>query len=155
MHGIAYRARLTRAGQGGKALGRLFLHHHGNVLQRQLVFQQLHHKGACDIIRQIGAHGHLHARKFLPDEGRKVQLQSVALHHADVGKARQRLGQQGGQAGVQLNGHHLARAQGKLFGQHANAGAYLQRAVCLVNSAGLYNFGAHAGVHNKILPQPF
>lgn len=154
VHGIAHRACPARAGQRGQALGGLPLHHYGDVLQRQPVLQQLHHKRACDIIRQIGAHRHLHARKLLADKGGKVQLQSVALHDADVGKARQRLGQQSGQAGIQLYGHHPARAQGQLFCQHADAGAYLQHAICPVDAAGLHNFRAHAGVHDEILPQP-
>ena len=65
--------------------------------------------------------------------------------------AGHRLGQQRLQAGVDLDGDDLVRAFGKLLGQHADAGADLQRAPAGADAGGFRNARADAGVDDEVL----
>ena len=139
------------AGHGGQAVGGFLLHHHGQALDGQAVAQQLHDDGAGDVIGQVGAHGHRHARELCRNEGFQVHLQHVLQHQLEVVHPGHGLGQQRRQALVHLNGHHLGGTLGQLFGQHTNAGADLDDAVALVHPTGIHDLGGDARIDDEVL----
>ena len=132
------------AGHGGQTVGCFLLHHHGQALDGQAVAQQLHDDGAGDVIGQVGAHGHRHARELCRNEGFQVHLQHVLQHQLEVVHPGHGLGQQRRQALVHLNGHHL-------FGQHTDAGADLDDAVALVHPTGIHDLGGDARIDDEVL----
>ena len=139
------------AGHGGQAVGCFLLHHHGQALDGQAVAQQLHDDGAGDVIGQVGAHGHRHARELCRNEGFQVHLQHVLQHQLEVVHPGHGLGQQRRQALVHLNGHHLGGTLGQLFGQHTDAGADLDDAVALVHPTGIHDLGGDARIDDEVL----
>ena len=139
------------AGHGGQAVGGFLLHHHGQALDGQAVPQQLHDDGAGDVIGQVGAHGHRHARELCRNEGFQVHLQHVLQHQLEVVHPGHGLGQQRRQALVHLNGHHLGGTLGQLFGQHTDAGADLDDAVALVHPTGIHDLGGDARIDDEVL----
>ncbi len=139
------------AGHGGQAVGGFLLHHHGQALDGQAVAQQLHDDGAGDVIGQVGAHGHRHARELCRNEGFQVHLQHVLQHQLEVVHPGHSLGQQRRQALVHLNGHHLGGTLGQLFGQHTDAGADLDDAVALVHPTGIHDLGGDARIDDEVL----
>ncbi len=135
----------------GQTVGGLLLHHDGEVLDGQAVAQQLHDDGAGDVVGQVGADSHRHPGELLLDEGAEVYFQNILQYQLEVIHARHGLGQQGRQALVHLDGHHLGGVLGQLFGQHADAGADLQHAPALIDAAGVHDLGRQAGIDDEVL----
>ena len=82
---------------------------------------------------------------------RRCYFQNVLQYQLEVLHARHGLGQQGRQALVHLDGHHLGSALGQLLGQHADAGADLQHAPALIDAAGVHDLGRQARIDDEVL----
>ena len=152
-YGGADRPALAGARRGGDAFGGLLLHHDGQGGDGQGLLQQPHDDRRCDIVGEVGAYHHRHPGKMLLQQGGQLQLQHVAGHNGHIIEFRQRFRQNGRQAVVQLDGHHLFGPAGQLRGQHPKAGADLQYPHAGGGAAQLCHTGADGGVDDKILPQ--
>ena len=151
-----HRERPIIAGTGGgaDAQGHLPLDHHRNGGKAPGLNEGGEHRRG-DVIGKIGTGNGCKAGKLVRHKGGQIQLHGVPRHHLGVGVGGQRLGQNGIEGAVQLNGRYLGRPPGQLHRQRADAGADLQHAGIRACAGGLRDVPGYPALNEKVLAHAF
>ena len=146
------RAVIRRAGPGAQAARDLALDHDGDGVEAA-GGEKRREQRRRDVIRQVRAHDGAQAGEALGHQLRQVEREHVAKDELHVFIPRERLGQHGAQALVELDGDDLPGALRELLGQAADTRADLEHAGARVRAGGVGNVGRHPRGGEKVLPQ--
>ena len=129
LDGDGKRAVRFRAGFGNHALGDFFLHHRHEVRDGQVLLEERHEDGRRDLVRQVRRD----FERTWAHDLRDVDFQDVARHDAHVVVTSERLGEDGGELLVELDGRDVSAGFGEALRQRADAGTDLEDAVARVH----------------------